>query len=114
MNDQTEVCLNIWFFVDSGTRLIYRAAARAYSLPGSDDDKGRILKSLSGSDYHMSKHFSLSKYKTNLVEPNGNMLKVDGFPQRDLNVVFPDILDMICVGLEAPSQVRRELPRLIR
>lgn len=100
MND-TEVCLNVWFIVDSGTGLIYRAAARAYALSGSDNEKARILKSLSVSDFQLSKHFSLSKYKTSVVEPDGTKHSADGFFADSLNSLLPDVIDMICKGLEA-------------
>lgn len=101
MVSQLEICLNIWFVVDSSSQLIYRAAARAYSIAGSDDDKNRILRSMADSDFHLSKHFSLSRYRTSVVDAKGNKEELSGFFVNNIDSLLPDILEMICKGLEA-------------
>ena len=96
----SEVCLNIWFVADQETQLIYRAAARAYAIDGSDDYKATVLKSLAGSDYHLAKHFSLTHIKNTIVDPNGRSREVCGLFRNSIDTLFPQILDTICKGLE--------------
>ncbi|OGR00578.1 MAG: hypothetical protein A2505_01400 [Deltaproteobacteria bacterium RIFOXYD12_FULL_55_16] len=101
MNGSVEACLNIWFIVDQDSKLIYRAAARAYALPGSDDDKALTLKRLAMSDYHLANHFSLSKYKTKIVDQQGQQRELPGlFNNASFEAVLPIILDTICKDLE--------------
>jgi hypothetical protein len=101
VNAPVETCLNIWFIVDQDSNLIYRAAARAYAISGSDDDKAAILKSLSNSDFHLASHFSLSKYKTTIVDQLGQKRQLPGlFNNASFEAVLPDIIDTICKGLE--------------
>ena len=101
MSSPAEACLNIWFIVDQDSRLIYRASARAYALTGTDDDKHLVLNSLAASDFHLARHFSLSKYKTTIVEAHGRQHELPGFfNDASFEALFPDILETICKGLE--------------
>jgi hypothetical protein len=101
VDPQLETCINIWLIADEDTQLIYRASARAYSLFGADEDKSRILKSLSCSDYHLAKHFALTMFKTTLVDPQGKQRQLNGLFRDSLDVNLPLIMEIICKGLEA-------------
>jgi len=103
-NDSLEVCLNLWFVVDKDTRLIYRAAARVYALTGTDDEKAKILESLSGSDFHIAKSYSLSKYQTTIVDKDGKQRQLSGFFSQNVDTYLPDIFETVCSDLE------KELP----
>ena len=100
MSYKPEVCINLWLIVDEDSQLIYRAAARAYALIGTDEDKAQALKRLASSDFHMAKHFSLSQYKTTIVDSRGEKRQLDGLFRRDLDINFPNILETICSELE--------------
>lgn len=100
MSHKPEVCINLWLIVDEDSQLIYRAAARAYALIGTDEDKAQALKRLASSDFHMAKHFSLSQYKTTIVDSRGEKRQLDGLFRRDLDINFPNILETICSELE--------------
>lgn len=123
MADKAEACLNIWLIVDEDSQLIYRAAARAYVLAGSDESKLHVLKSLSGSDYHVAKHYPLTNHKTTIIDGNGRARELNGFFVKNLESNFPHILGRICddlekdfppqpvVNLGQPSSYRMKLPR---
>jgi hypothetical protein len=96
-----ETCVNIWLIADDDTQLIYRASARAYAISGTDDDKGRILKSLSRSDYHLARHFSLTNFKSNIIDLQGGERQVDGIFINSLDTNLPRIIEIICKGLES-------------
>jgi hypothetical protein len=96
-----ETCLSIWLIADEDTQLIYRASARAYAISGTDEDKGRILKYLSRSDYHLAKHFSLTDFKSNIIDRQGGKRQVDGIFINSLDTNLPRIIEIICKGLES-------------
>jgi hypothetical protein len=100
MNYEPEVCINIWLIADEDTQLIYRAAARGYALIGTDEDKAQILKSLASSDFHLAKQFSLSQYKTVIVDSQGEERQLVGLFVRDLDINLPNILQTMCSELE--------------
>ncbi len=47
-----DICFNLWLVVDQQMRLVYAYMGKAYALRGSDEDKLRILQSLSADDHH--------------------------------------------------------------
>jgi len=103
-NNSLEVCLNLWFVVDKDANLIYRALARVYALAGADEEKAKILESLSGSDFHIAKPFSLSKYKTTIVDKEGKQRELSGFFSQNVDMFLPDIFETVC------SDIEKELP----
>jgi hypothetical protein len=46
-----ELCFNLWYYLD-GQQRITGIAAKAYTLQGSDEEKGAFLLSASRTDYH--------------------------------------------------------------
>jgi hypothetical protein len=47
---EAEVCLNLWYFVEA-TGLVFRLAAKAYALRGTEEEKLAALRQLSGTDH---------------------------------------------------------------
>jgi hypothetical protein len=99
--DSREACLNVWCIIDEGTGIVYRIAARAYVLDGSDSIKADILKRLTSTDFHLARELSvLSKYETTIVDETRRKQTVHGLFPRHVHTVFPDLVDRICKELE--------------
>jgi hypothetical protein len=47
----SELCINVWFYVDIETELCSNWSIKAYNLGGNDDSKTIVLKLLAESDY---------------------------------------------------------------
>jgi hypothetical protein len=105
--DSIEACLNVWCIIDEGTGIVYRIAARAYALDGSDSVKADVLKRLASTDFHLACELSvLSKYETTIVDETGREQTVHGLFPRHVHTVFPDMLDRICKELEREFPAR--------
>jgi hypothetical protein len=50
LNGETELCFNLWYYLDSN-QTIRAFVAKVYLLEGSDDEKGHLLRTLSEHDY---------------------------------------------------------------
>jgi hypothetical protein len=103
-----EACLNIWCIVDKDTRLVYRLAARAYAIGGSDSSKRNVLKFLAHTDYHLAKELpTLKKYITTLVDANNEeRTMVGGMYTSDVKMFLPDIIDRVCMELEVGFPIK--------
>jgi hypothetical protein len=51
MIEQTEIVVNIWFYVDIASNLCYAYGIKAYHLDGNDDEKLAVLAILAETDY---------------------------------------------------------------
>lgn len=54
--EQLEVCVNLWWFLDNDSGLVFRVSGRGYALAGDDDDKLSILRSLAMTDFHVAEN----------------------------------------------------------
>jgi hypothetical protein len=53
--NDTELVFNLWAFAEENSGFVFALAGRAYQLSGTDEEKVKILKSLSLTDYHIAK-----------------------------------------------------------
>ena len=103
--NDAEVVVNLWYFTDQ-TGVILRIAARAYTLRGSDEEKLRLLRDLSASDFLMAKCIPVpSRF---VLENPGHKPLQGAFPvqviQNEYSTLFASLID----------ELEQELPEPIR
>jgi hypothetical protein len=54
-----ELVFNLWAVYDAQSGLVYALSGRAYYMEGSDEDKLKLLKTLSKTDYLTAKRYEL-------------------------------------------------------
>lgn len=97
-----DICFNLWMILDQQTSLIYAYMGKAYALRGTDEEKLRILHSLSADDHHTVPRRKLHD-RFMVSTPDGDM---KGAVTLDIarsasSQFFEELLD----------QLERELPR---
>ena len=105
-----EVTLNLWHFVDEETGLVFRLAARAYALLGSDQEKLRVLHRLAGTDFHLAKMCMVPKrYKLTFTDAKTfEGVTRPETAQTDPLVLFKEVVDAL--EAELPTQARSDAP----
>jgi hypothetical protein len=68
--DRPEVCINLWYFMDETSGVIYRTSGRAYALCGTDEEKLAALNLLAATDFHVAQVFK--------IPPNFKVTTPDG------------------------------------
>lgn len=101
---ESEVCLNLWYFVDQ-TGVTIRLAAKAYALRGDEDQKLATLHALAGTDHLTAVHGKVSQ---------DHALTIDG--QRFRGAIPHSVIHEHVDELFAPliDEVERTLPVPLR
>lgn len=85
----TELCFNLWYYL-TAQQTISGLSARAYLLDGDDEDKARVLSSLSRHDFKVVPVYSL---------PAGIIQHYGIIQQLGVEAVFKDVFEKIKGGL---------------
>jgi hypothetical protein len=56
---ESEMCFNLWYYVDAEAGFVYAISGRAYWMSGTDDEKFLLLRKLSATDYKMAARYKL-------------------------------------------------------
>jgi len=102
--ENLEVCVNLWWFVDSDSGLVLRVSGRGYALSGDDNSKLKILKQLALTDFHIAEIQKIpSNFKLN--SEHGTMESV--VPASQIKQ-YPEIFEPVYLKIEKdlPTQVR--------
>jgi len=101
---QLEVCVNMWWFVEEETGLVYRVAGRGYALAGDDESKLSILKKLALTDFHVAENHKIPNRFT-LSSEHGTIHGV--VPASAINE-HPEIFEPVYLAIEKnfPLQFR--------
>ncbi len=103
-HEESEICLNCWYFTDD-TGFVFRLAAKAYALTGTDEQKLNMLQLLSASDHLTAIHDKV---------PDRFVLNLDG---QELRGVVPAIVmqeNAIPYFDDLIGKVEKALPENIR
>lgn len=102
-SEKTDVCFNLWAFVDESTRIIQRISGKAYVLDGGDDVKLALLKQLSATDYLTARWTTVPESQV-VTGPQGQQLRgavLSGY--LDPGAVFGELIDELG---DLPLQLR--------
>lgn len=58
-NRDTELCVNLWYYLDAQTGLVFLISGRVYALAGTWEEKRRILGQLAATDFYLAPVFPL-------------------------------------------------------
>jgi len=100
-----EVCINLWYFLDKDSGLIYRTSGRAYALAGTDEEKLAALHALSSTDFHVAQIFKIpSNFK--VVASSGQI--AGATTQDGVRNSHAAVFEPVFKGLEKdlPTQMR--------
>lgn len=102
--EQLEVCVNLWWFVDNDSGLVFRVSGRGYALSGDDASKLQILKKLSLTDFHLAEIHKIPKRFT-LTSEHGI---IEGVVPASAIKQYPEIFEPVYLKIEEelPEQVR--------
>jgi hypothetical protein len=93
----SELCINVWFVVDIGTKLCYNWSIKAYNLVGDDDSKTLMLKQLAETDYTTVPRETFPKSFQTIFED----VTIEGqIPISQINYQFTNNLDFFLQNLE--------------
>jgi hypothetical protein len=59
--NENDLAVNLWAYIDEGTRLVYAISGKAYALSGRDEDKLAVLRQLAATDHLTAKRQGLPK-----------------------------------------------------
>jgi len=91
-----EVCVNLWWFVDNDSGLVFHVSGRGYALSGDDESKLKMLRSLAVTDFHISEHHKVPQRFT-LTSDHGTIPGV--IPASAIND-HPEIFEPVYQGIE--------------
>ncbi len=120
MQDSSELVVNLWAIFDSDTLSIYAVAGKVYTLPGGNNEKLSVLRSLSVFDHQTIKPVALPE-TFSLITPQGEkknrMANVQEFHERStelfeklliqLENMLPKIVDFSKVQ---PQYINQRFP----
>ncbi|MFD0765807.1 hypothetical protein ACFQZI_13170 [Mucilaginibacter lutimaris] len=92
-----EIIVNFWIYVDIGTDTAYNWCGKMYCVNGTDDEKLKLLVSLSENDFKTVKRRNLSDKLSVIV--NGETM-TGKLPASCVDDYFDSNADWFCVELE--------------
>jgi hypothetical protein len=100
-----EVVFNLWWFRDDESGFVLRLAGRAYALVGSDEEKLKVIHSLSATDFHVARVFPIPQ-RFQVVSEHGTLKGVT--TQDIVRLHHADLFEHIfaALGEDLPMQVR--------
>jgi hypothetical protein len=93
----SELCINLWFYVDIGTGLCYNWSGRVYSLFGDDEGKTKNLKLLAETDFITVPRESFPKEWMFVL---GDQKLESQFPAGQINTILDNQFDYFSGILE--------------
>ncbi len=102
--ENLEVCINLWWFVDDASGLVFHIAGRGYALSGDDNSKLNILKKLSSTDFHIAEHHKIPDHFT----INSEHGTIHGVVPASAIKEYPAIFEPVYLQIEKnmPQQVK--------
>lgn len=102
--ENLEVCINLWWFVDDESGLVFHIAGRGYALSGDDSNKLQILKKLSSADFHIAGHHKIPERFT----INSEHGTIRGVVPASAIKEHPEIFEPVYLQIEKdmPQQVQ--------
>lgn len=100
-----EVCLNLWWYLDESSQLVYRLAGRAYALEGTEETKCRILQQLAATDFYTAPTFPVPEHFA-VHRSSGDIQ--GAAPPASVSLMRAELFDHVFRALEKklPTQVR--------
>ncbi len=94
--EMPEVVLNLWYFVEETTGIVYRLAGRIYAMTGSNEQKLNVLHRLSATDFHIAQVFSVpERFKTVIYSTTLEGVTRPEIAAQNSAVLFKEVIERI-------------------